>query len=129
MLKLGAEGKVIRQMGFLLAVLMGVLPMSAVADYSSHPSAAALADRVSARGVDRAWVDAALAEATKQESILKAIARPAEKSKPWSAYQDIDEGLFVEQGKVARQPACKDLLAHGSRAVFVVCTKRETMSR
>ena len=46
MLKLGAEGKVIRQMGFLLAVLMGVLPMSAVADYSSHPSAAALADRV-----------------------------------------------------------------------------------
>ena len=63
MLKLGAEGKVIRQMGFLLAVLMGVLPMSAVADYSSHPSAAALADRVSARGVDRAWVDAALAEA------------------------------------------------------------------
>ena len=89
MLKLGAEGKVIRQMGFLLAVLMGVLPMSAVADYSSHPSAAALADRVSARGVDRAWVDAALAEATKQESILKAIARPAEKSKPWSAYQDI----------------------------------------
>ena len=89
MLKLGAEGKVIRQMGFLLAVLMGVLPVSAVADYSSHPSAAALADRVSARGVDRSWVDAALAEATKQESILKAIARPAEKSKPWSAYQDI----------------------------------------
>ena len=35
----------IRQMGFLLAVLMGVVPMSAVADYSSHPSAAALADR------------------------------------------------------------------------------------
>jgi membrane-bound lytic murein transglycosylase B len=31
----------------------------------------------------------ALSEATRQESILKAISRPAEKSKPWSEYQDI----------------------------------------
>jgi membrane-bound lytic murein transglycosylase B len=34
-------------------------------------------------------LEAALAEASKQDSILKAISRPAEKSKPWSEYQDI----------------------------------------
>ena len=41
------------------------------------------------KGVDRDWLDGALSEATKQQSILKAISRPAEKSKPWSEYQDI----------------------------------------
>jgi len=34
-------------------------------------------------------LQSALTEATRQESILKAISRPAEKSKPWSEYQDI----------------------------------------
>ena len=63
--------------------------MAASGDYRDHPNAAALMDRVAANGVDRAWLEAALTEATKQESILKAISRPAEKSKPWSEYQDI----------------------------------------
>ncbi len=63
--------------------------MAAYGDYRDHPNAAGLMDRVAANGVDRAWLDAALANATKQESILKAISRPAEKSKPWSEYQDI----------------------------------------
>ena len=63
--------------------------LGASADYRDHPNAAALIDRVVAKGVDREWLDAALKEATKQESILKAISRPAEKSKPWSEYQDI----------------------------------------
>ena len=39
--------------------------------------------------MDRDWLQSALTEATRQESILKAISRPAEKSKPWSEYQDI----------------------------------------
>ena len=63
--------------------------LGASADYRDHPNAAALIERVAAKGVDRDWLNAALGEATKQESILKAIARPAEKSKPWSEYQDI----------------------------------------
>ena len=63
--------------------------LGASADYRDHPSAAALIERVAAKGVDRDWLDGALSEATKQQSIIKAISRPAEKSKPWSEYQDI----------------------------------------
>lgn len=72
-----------------LGVVFVLSSVSAYADYRDHPSAAALVDRVAAKGVDRDWLDSALAEATKQESILKAISRPAEKSKPWADYQDI----------------------------------------
>ena len=73
----------------VLAVVFVLSSVSTHADYRDHPSAAALIDRVAAKGVDRVWLDSALAEATKQESILKAISRPAEKSKPWADYQDI----------------------------------------
>ena len=61
----------------------------AAADYSNHPQAEALVDRVAARGVDREWLQQTLSGASRQESILKAISRPAEKSKPWADYQDI----------------------------------------
>ena len=72
----------------LISLTLG-WPMTAAADYSDHPSAEALINRVAERGVDRDWLQSALSEATRQESILKAISRPAEKSKPWSEYQDI----------------------------------------
>ena len=73
----------------LLSLTLAWLPLTAAADYSDHPSAEALINRVAERGVDRDWLQSALTEATRQESILKAISRPAEKSKPWSEYQDI----------------------------------------
>ena len=73
----------------LLVLTLGYLPITAAADYSDHPSATALVNRVAKRGIDRDWLRSALSEATRQESILKAISRPAEKSKPWSEYQDI----------------------------------------
>ena len=73
----------------LLSLTSGWLPPIAAADYSDHPSADALITRVAERGIDRDWLESALSEATRQESILKAISRPAEKSKPWSEYQDI----------------------------------------
>ena len=73
----------------LLVLTLGYLPITAAADYSDHPSATALINRVAERGIDRDWLRSALSEATRQESILKAISRPAEKSKPWSEYQDI----------------------------------------
>mgnify|MGYP001968024812 CR=1 FL=1 len=73
----------------LLLLTLGWLPLKATADYSDHPSSEALINRVAERGVDRNWLKSALSEAMRQESILKAISRPAEKSKPWSEYQDI----------------------------------------
>ena len=45
--------------------------LGASADYRDHPNAAALIERVAAKGVDRDWLDGALSEATKQQSILK----------------------------------------------------------
>lgn len=72
----------------LLSLSLLVVPWAA-ADYSDHPQAEALIDRVAARGVDREWLQQTLSAASRQESILKAISRPAEKSKPWADYQDI----------------------------------------
>ena len=82
-------GGFMRFQTILLSLTLGWLPLTAAADYSDHPSAEALINRVAERGVDRDWLQSALSEATRQESILKAISRPAEKSKPWSEYQDI----------------------------------------
>ena len=82
-------GGFMRFQTILLSLTLGWLPLTAAADYSDHPSAEALINRVAERGVDRDWLQSALTEATRQESILKAISRPAEKSKPWSEYQDI----------------------------------------
>ena len=79
----------IRSHRVLVAIFMSCVTGMASADYSAHPDASALIDRVAERGVDRAWIQTALAEAARQDSILKAISRPAEKSKPWSEYQDI----------------------------------------
>tara|TARA_E500000178_G_C17038175_1_gene764740 strand:+ start:4020 stop:5024 length:1005 start_codon:yes stop_codon:yes gene_type:complete len=73
----------------LLLSLSLLLTPVALADYSDHPQAEALIDRVAARGVDREWLGRTLSSANRQESILKAISRPAEKSKPWADYQDI----------------------------------------
>ena len=82
-------GGFMRFQTILLSLTLGWLPLTAAADYSDHASAEALINRVAERGVDRDWLRSALTEATRQESILKAISRPAEKSKPWSEYQDI----------------------------------------
>ena len=60
------------------------------ADYADHPAAQAVIDElVTEEGMDRAALEAVLAQAEKQESILKAIARPAEKTKPWYDYRKI----------------------------------------
>jgi len=82
-------GGFMRFHGVFMALILGCLSLEATADYSNHPSAEGLMNRVAERGVDRDWLKSALSEATRQESILKAISRPAEKSKPWSEYQDI----------------------------------------
>ena len=55
----------------LLSLTLGWLPLSAAADYSDHSSAEALINRVAERGVDREWLQSALSEAARQESILK----------------------------------------------------------
>ena len=59
-------------------------------NYSVHPAALALVDElVEEQAFDREQLLLVFASAQRQQSILTAIARPAEKSKPWYDYRDI----------------------------------------
>lgn len=58
--------------------------------YGSHPKAKAFVDQmVKDHGFERQQVQHWLTEAQKKQSILDAIARPAEKTKPWKDYRKI----------------------------------------
>ena len=58
-------------------------------DYSDREEVAAILTEVGSAGVDVVWARELLAGAKRQQSILDAIARPAEKTKPWYDYRDI----------------------------------------
>lgn len=65
------------------------LPDSADSSYAQHPEARSFIDEMVERHkLPRAEVAAALAQASRQQSILDAIARPAER-KPWKDYRPI----------------------------------------
>lgn len=58
--------------------------------YSDNPAALALIDELVAQeGFDRAELVQVLAQAERKDKILEAIARPAEKTKPWFEYRKI----------------------------------------
>ncbi|HUH37819.1 MAG TPA: lytic murein transglycosylase B [Spongiibacteraceae bacterium] len=87
-------------MGFLgraalaAAVLAGGLSH---ADYSRAPDAADFVQRmVEVHGFDARQVRELLGQAQRQDSILEAIARPAEKTKPWKDYRKI----FVTDARI-----------------------------
>lgn len=62
----------------------------AAENYDIHPQAQALVDElVAEEGFDREALNKLFAEAERKDSILEAIARPAEKTKPWYEYRQI----------------------------------------
>jgi membrane-bound lytic murein transglycosylase B len=80
---------------FVTASLIAVISIFAsgtvlAGDYAGTQQAQAFAQRMAEQhGFDASKVVALLGEANRQQSILDAIARPAEKSKPWYQYRDI----------------------------------------
>jgi len=69
----------------------------ALADYSQHPLAKAFVDEmVTEHGFKREEVVQLLSAAQRQQSILDAIARPAEQAKPWKDYRK----LFVTNDRI-----------------------------
>jgi membrane-bound lytic murein transglycosylase B len=74
---------------FLCSCLWATL--SCAADtYETNPAALAMVDElVSEEGFDRDQLLRVFADAERQQSILEAIARPAEKTKPWYEYRAI----------------------------------------
>ena len=73
----------------LISCLWGALSCAAD-NYADHPAARALVDElVREQGFDREQLMQVFAQARRQEKILDAIARPAEKTKPWYEYREI----------------------------------------
>lgn len=84
----GLRGLARRTLLGLLA--LGLTAAAAQADYSQHPEAEAfIARMVSEHGFSAEEVAGVLASAERQQSILDAISRPAEKTKPWYEYREI----------------------------------------
>jgi len=78
-----------RLKSFLFTALVG-LALPAAADYSDNAQARALIDElVAEESFDRATLEKVFAEAERKGSILEAISRPAEKTKPWYEYREI----------------------------------------
>lgn len=74
-------------------VALALLPLMACAEgenYSAHPAAADFIERLVAEdGFEREELERIFTAAERQDSILEAIARPAEKTKPWHEYRQI----------------------------------------
>lgn len=80
-------------------VLSALFASSAFADYSTHPLAKDFVDEmVKQHGFKREEIVPVLARAERQQSILEAIARPAEKAKPWKDYRK----LFVTNDRITQ---------------------------
>lgn len=85
-----------RVLGLLLA---GAAVVPAHADYSEHALAGPFVETmVQQHGFDRAQVTNWLRQAQRQQSIIDAISRPAEKAKPWRDYRRI----FITPDRVAK---------------------------
>jgi membrane-bound lytic murein transglycosylase B len=83
--------------GPLMGMALGFFAASVSADYSVHPDAGAFMDKmVKEHQFERKSLQAVLAKAEKKQAILDAIARPAEKTKPWFEYRKI----FLDQDRI-----------------------------
>lgn len=109
-----------RHRSLLLASALTLLGLSSnlysKGDYLQHPQAKAFIDEVVAEGkFSKADVEALISNAQRKDSILEAIARPAEKTKTWAQYRPI----FMTQDRLdggvefARQHA--DALARAEK--------------
>lgn len=77
--------------GALVLILQSIgLSLSAFAgDYSDREAAKAVIAAAEEAGVDPVWARELIDQAARQQSILDAIARPAEKTKAWYEYRKI----------------------------------------
>jgi membrane-bound lytic murein transglycosylase B len=71
----------------LLAIMW--VPAATASDYADRAEITNVISAAEANGVDPLWAKKVLSSAVRQQSILDAIARPAEKTKPWYEYRAI----------------------------------------
>ncbi len=92
--------------------------LSCAADnYGVSPAARAVVEElVEEEGFDRQELMRVFAQAQRKDSILEAIARPAEKTKPWYQYREIFLNEKREQtGGGVLQPTPRDSASGGAR--------------
>lgn len=88
----------------VITVLLGLQVPAVVADelfqgsYADHPDAAEMIARLVAEGFDEQYLRNVLNDATRQESILELMDRPAERRFNWTEYR----ALFVEPIRVSQ---------------------------
>lgn len=93
---------------------------AAETNYAVHPATLALVDElVEEEGFDRAELLAIFAQVETKDSILKAMARPAEKSKPWYEYREIFVTSKREREGVAFYAKHKETLLRAEREMGV----------
>ena len=81
-----------------LLAATAMISATATADYSTHPQAQALIDKlVNTHHFERGDVQRWLGSAEQKESIIKAMSRPAEKVKPWHEYRK----HFISEQRIA----------------------------
>ena len=73
-----------------------IAPDAGAGLYSDRPAAIEVIKSAELAGVDAVWAADLLSAAERQQSILDAIARPAEKTKPWHRYRQI----FLTQRRI-----------------------------
>lgn len=91
-------GRIVQREGLirgtgLVAVVLALFAAPAQAGdphYGAHPLARDfISEMVADEGFEQSQLDALFADARRKDSILEAIARPAEKTKPWHEYRQI----------------------------------------
>ncbi len=81
---------VFRKLVVIVSASIVLVPVNLQAgDYTGSPAVTAVIDAAVEQGVDRQWAEDVIANAQRKQSILNAIARPAEKTKPWHEYRKI----------------------------------------
>ena len=87
----------LRPVTWVVFVFSTLLSLSTVADYSQHPDARKFVDRmVSEHEFERTEVEKILKSASRQQSIIDAMNRPAERVKPWKDYRKI----FIQEKRI-----------------------------
>ena len=81
----------------LLAFAMILWTPIALGNYAQGEAADTVIAAVAAEGVDPAWARDLLGQAERRQSILDAMSRPAEKTKPWHEYRKI----FITPKRIA----------------------------
>ncbi|TCK05910.1 lytic murein transglycosylase B [Marinobacterium mangrovicola] len=82
----------------MLGLAFPLVGQAASDNYADRPEAKALYETLEAEGFERDYLRSVLDDAKQQESILKAMSRPAEKRLTWGEYRNI----FIQPKRIER---------------------------